>query len=103
MYILKCLSSLVGKSAAWRADGRGFESHPRQPVFLSKMTISGELCCVALPFCCVIVVPFSASLGVIVHVYSGTSLIQTPSGGVLILFVGLYRNMAFRRPKVSCL
>ena len=28
------------------------------------MTVSGELCCVALPFCCVVVValPFSASL-----------------------------------------
>ena len=33
------------------------------------MTVSGELCCVALPFCCGVVValPFSASLGVIVH------------------------------------
>ena len=32
------------------------------------MTVSGELCCVALLFCCVVVValPFSASLGVIV-------------------------------------
>ena len=50
------------------ADGCGFESHPRQPIFL---TVSGELCCVALPFCCVVVValPFSASLGVIVHVH----------------------------------
>ena len=38
--------------------------------FYEKMTVSGELCCVALPFCCVVVValPFSASLGVIVHV-----------------------------------
>ena len=28
------------------------------------MTVSGELCCVALPFCCVVIValPFSASL-----------------------------------------
>ena len=28
------------------------------------MTVSGKLCCVALPFCCVVVValPFSASL-----------------------------------------
>ena len=35
------------------------------------MTILGELCCVALPFCCVVVValPFSASLEVIVHVH----------------------------------
>ena len=24
----------IGKSIAWRADGRGFESHPRQPIFL---------------------------------------------------------------------
>ena len=35
------------------------------------MTVSGELCCVTLPFCCVAVValPFPASLGVIVHTY----------------------------------
>ena len=33
------------------------------------MTVSGELCCVALHFCCVVVaLPFLASLGVIVHV-----------------------------------
>ena len=31
---LSCLRSLVGKSVAWRADGRGFKSHPRQPIFL---------------------------------------------------------------------
>ena len=31
---LSCLGSLVGKSIAWRADGRGFESHQRQPIFL---------------------------------------------------------------------
>ena len=33
------------------------------------LTVSGEFCCVALPFCCVVVValPFSASLKVIVH------------------------------------
>ena len=24
----------VGKSVAWKADGRGFESHPRQLIFL---------------------------------------------------------------------
>ena len=29
---------------------------PRQPIFLWKMTVSGKLCCVALPFCCVVVV-----------------------------------------------
>ena len=34
------------------------------------MTVSGELCCAALPFCCVVVaLPFSASLEAIVHVY----------------------------------
>ena len=69
---LSCLGSLVGKSVAWRADGRGFESHPKQPIFLWKMTVLGELCCVALPFCCVFVVvalPFSASLWLIVHVH----------------------------------
>ena len=33
------------------------------------MTVSGELCCVALPFCCVVVaLPFSTSLEVIVRV-----------------------------------
>ena len=36
-------------------------------IFLSKMTVSGKLCCVAMPFCCVVALPFSASLGVIVH------------------------------------
>ena len=51
---LSCLGSLVGKSVAWRTDGRGFESHARQPIFLWKMTVSGELCCVALPFCCLL-------------------------------------------------
>ena len=67
---LSCLGSLVGKSVPWKADGRGFKSHPRQQIFLWKMTVLGELCCVALPFCCVVVVAltFSASLGVIVHV-----------------------------------
>ena len=49
----------------WKADGRGFKSHPRQPIFLF-----GRVCCVALPFCCVVVaLPFSASLRVIVHVH----------------------------------
>ena len=39
--------------------------------FFEKMTVLGELCCVALPFCCfvVVVLPFSASLGMIVHVH----------------------------------
>ena len=69
---LRCLGSIVGKSVAWRADGRGFESHPRQSIFLGKVTVSDVLCCVALPFCCAVVVavPFSASLGVIVHAQS---------------------------------
>ena len=56
-------------------DGRGFESHPRQPILLRKMTVSGELCCVALPFCCVVVValPFSASLeGLFMYMYMYT-------------------------------
>ena len=46
-------SCLVGKSVSWRADGRGFESHLRQPIFLWKMTVSGASC-IALPFCCVV-------------------------------------------------
>ena len=65
---LSCLGSSVGKSITWKADGHGFESHPKQPIFLLKMTVLGELCCVALPFCCVVVaLPLSASLGVVVH------------------------------------
>ena len=42
--------------------------HPSCPLVATSMTfcttVSGELCCVALPFCCVVVValPFSASL-----------------------------------------
>ena len=28
---LSCLDSSVGKNIALKADGRGFESHPRQP------------------------------------------------------------------------
>ena len=61
---LRCLGSLVGKSTTCKADGRGFESHiMRHPIFLSKTTVSGEsLCC-----CCVVALPFSASLGVVVH------------------------------------
>ena len=39
------------------ADGCGFESHPRQPIFLWKMTVSGKLCCFALPFCCLLLLP----------------------------------------------
>ena len=31
---LSCLGSLVDKSVAWKADGHGFESHLRQPIFL---------------------------------------------------------------------
>ena len=30
---------------------------PRQPIFLWKMTLSGKLCWVVLPFCCVVVLP----------------------------------------------
>ena len=67
---LSYLSSLVSKSVTWKADGRGFESHPRQPIFLWKMTVSGDLCCIALPFCCVVVaLPFSSSLGEYMYVY----------------------------------
>ena len=56
------------KSVAWKADGCGFESHLRQPIFYLKNDFD-ELCCVALPFCCVVVValPFSASPGVLVR------------------------------------
>ena len=42
---LSCLGSLVGKSVTWRADGRGFESQLRQPIFLRKMT---RVSCVVL-------------------------------------------------------
>ena len=36
---LSCLGSLVGKSVAWRAGGRGFESHLRQPIFLDASVL----------------------------------------------------------------
>ena len=41
------------------------------------MTILGELCCVALPFCCVVVValPFSASLEAIVHACTRNNMV----------------------------
>ena len=57
---LSCLGSLVSKSIARRTDGRG--SHLRQSIFLCKMTVSGELCCIALPFCCVVVALLSQHL-----------------------------------------
>ena len=44
MCMLSCLGGLVGKSVAWKADGCGFKSHPRQPISLWKMTVSGEPC-----------------------------------------------------------
>ena len=71
---LSCLSSLVSKSIVWKADGCGFESHLRQPIFFGKITVLGELCCVTLLFCYVVVValPFSASLEVIVYTYLNT-------------------------------
>ena len=55
---LSCLGSLVAKSVAWKANGHGFESHPN---------FSFKNDCIAMPFCCVVALPFSASLGVIVH------------------------------------
>ena len=46
-------------------------SPPEAANFSLKMTVLGELCCVAFLFSCVVVValPFSVSLGVIVHIY----------------------------------
>ena len=65
---LSCLGSLVGESVTWRADSYGFEfeSHLRQPIFLRKNDCFGRvvLFCFAFLLC----LPFSASLGVIVHV-----------------------------------
>ena len=85
MYQLSCLDSLVGKSIAWRADGLGFKSHPRQPIFLWKMTVSGKMCCVALPFRCV-ALPFSISWSDVhvlcrtecceLHYYSGKVVLE---------------------------
>ena len=62
-----------------KTDGRGFESHPRQPILLWKMTVSGELCCAALLFCCVVVaLPFLASLESIVNTtYLGARFVTT--------------------------
>ena len=61
--------SLVGNNVAWKADGRGFESHLRQPFFLYCIG-RVVLCCFAfLLCCCCVALPFSASLQVIVHVH----------------------------------
>ena len=52
---LSCLSSLVGKSVAWRADGRGFESHSaRGSQFFFENDCFGHvvLCCFAFLLCC---------------------------------------------------
>ena len=67
------LSSLVGRGVAWRADGCGTDV---AKFFLWKMSVSGELCCVTLPFYCggVVALPLLASLGVIVHGVSGTTV-----------------------------
>ena len=61
-----CLGSLVSKNIAWKADGRGFESHLRQPIFLCFGQV--VLCCFAFLLCCFVALPFSASLGVIAHI-----------------------------------
>ena len=76
---LSCLGSLVGKSVVWRADGRGFNSHPRQQIFLRKITVSGELCCAhrdvhALPTLayecmCTYVRSVSSHMTYCIHVY----------------------------------
>ena len=43
-------------------------SPTRDSQFFLKMTVLGELCCIALLFCCVVLaLPFSVSLEVIVH------------------------------------
>ena len=34
VFQLSCLGSIVGKIIAWKADGRGFKSHSRQPISL---------------------------------------------------------------------
>ena len=70
------------------------------------MTVSGKLCCVVLPFCCVVVValPFSASLEVIVRdIYIITTLKAvfttasdkgyTPIVGHLIVLDSLIKTM----------
>ena len=55
------------------------------------MTVLGELCCVALPFCCVVVaLPFLASLEAIIHYvlcllpyhYMQVDVIVSSAGGV---------------------
>ena len=56
------------QDSAQKADGHRFKSH------LFFLTVSGELCCVALPFCCAVVVvplPFSAS---IMHTHTPTHI-----------------------------
>ena len=43
------LGSLVGKSIAWKAYGRGLKSHPRQAILLN---VTSEMCCFAFLLCC---------------------------------------------------
>ena len=45
-----CTCSTVGKSIAWKAEGRGFESHPRHLIFLWASCV--VLCCFAFLLCC---------------------------------------------------
>ena len=49
---------LVGKSVAWRADGRGFESYPRQPIFLNDCFGRVVLCCFAFVLFIIVALPF---------------------------------------------
>ena len=51
------------------------------------MPVLGELCCVALLFCCIVVValPFSASLGMIVHACNTFNGLFVESVHVLLL------------------
>ena len=67
---LSCLGSLVGNSAAWRADGRGFESHPRQPILSLKNDCFGRVVLCLSVVLLLLPCLSPASLGVIVHVLS---------------------------------
>ena len=62
-----CFSSFVGKCVTWKADGHGFESHPRQLIqfFLEKKMLLGELYTATLFFCVLhcLALSFQASTG----------------------------------------
>ena len=85
---------------------RGFESHLRQPIFLWKMAVSGELCCVVLPFYCV-ALPFSASW-LFIHVHVPVDIIENDIRNSVecvfleVVFLEVWVHVQAWRPKMVC-